>query len=333
MKQNNKIKTITLIGILLLFISVILSITYGAKSVGLSDVIDALLGRNLEDYNVNVVQARLPRTLFGIIAGASLSVSGVLMQSITRNPIADPSILGVNTGASLFIVFGISFFNIQSKLSYIGLAFVGALLTSIFVYRLASLGYSGATPIKLAISGAAISTALSSLISIIVMPDSSVMTSFRFWQIGSIGGTSTDDILLLLPFTVLAIVVSFLLSDNLDTMLLSEETAIALGLNIGRTRILAALCGVLLCACTTALAGPISFIGLMIPHLIRSSIGSSHKPLIILSGIYGGAILIISDVLGRILGAPGELESGIMTALIGAPVFIYIIRKAKLQSL
>ena len=116
-------------------------------------------------------------------------------------------------------------------------------------------------------------------------------------------------------------------------MLLSEETAIALGLNIGRTRILAALCGVLLCACTTALAGPISFIGLMIPHLIRSSIGSSHKPLIILSGIYGGAILIISDVLGRILGAPGELESGIMTALIGAPVFIYIIRKAKLQSL
>ncbi|MDC7279689.1 iron ABC transporter permease [Butyrivibrio fibrisolvens] len=333
MKQNNKIKTITLIGILLLFISVILSITYGAKSVGLSDVIDALLGRNLEDYNVNVVQARLPRTLFGIIAGASLSISGVLMQSITRNPIADPSILGVNTGASLFIVFGISFFNIQSKLSYIGLAFVGALLTSIFVYRLASLGYSGATPIKLAISGAAISTALSSLISIIVMPDSSVMTSFRFWQIGSIGGTSTDDILLLLPFTVLAIVVSFLLSDNLDTMLLSEETAIALGLNIGRTRILAALCGVLLCACTTALAGPISFIGLMIPHLIRSSIGSSHKPLIILSGIYGGAILIISDVLGRILGAPGELESGIMTALIGAPVFIYIIRKAKLQSL
>ncbi|SCZ77357.1 iron complex transport system permease protein [Pseudobutyrivibrio xylanivorans] len=333
MKQNNKIKTITLIGILLLFISVILSITYGAKSVGLSDVIDALLGRNLEDYNVNVVQARLPRTLFGIIAGASLSISGVLMQSITRNPIADPSILGVNTGASLFIVFGISFFNIQSKLSYIGLAFVGALLTSIFVYRLASLGYSGATPIKLAISGAAISTALSSLISIIVMPDSSVMTSFRFWQIGSIGGTSTDDILLLLPFTVLAIVVSFLLSDNLDTMLLSEETAIALGLNIGRTRILAALCGVLLCACTTALAGPISFIGLMIPHLIRSSIGSSHKPLIILSGIYGGAILIISDVLGRILGTPGELESGIMTALIGAPVFIYIIRKAKLQSL
>ncbi|SDH49290.1 iron complex transport system permease protein [Pseudobutyrivibrio sp. 49] len=333
MKQNNKIKTITLIGILLLFISVILSITYGAKSVGLPDVIDALLGRNLEDYNVNVVQARLPRTLFGIIAGASLSISGVLMQSITRNPIADPSILGVNTGASLFIVFGISFFNIQSKLSYIGLAFVGALLTSIFVYRLASLGYSGATPIKLAISGAAISTALSSLISIIVMPDSSVMTSFRFWQIGSIGGTSTDDILLLLPFTVLAIVVSFLLSDNLDTMLLSEETAIALGLNIGRTRILAALCGVLLCACTTALAGPISFIGLMIPHLIRSSIGSSHKPLIILSGIYGGAILIISDVLGRILGAPGELESGIMTALIGAPVFIYIIRKAKLQSL
>ncbi len=333
MKQSNKIKAITIIGITLLLISVFLSITYGAKSVGLSDVWNAILGKNPDSYNVNVVQARLPRTFFGIIAGASLSISGVLMQSITRNPIADPSILGVNTGASLFIVFGISFFNIQSKLSYMGLAFIGALLTSLFVYRLASMGYSGATPIKLAISGAAISTALSSLISIIVMPDSSVMTTYRFWQIGSIGGTSMDDIMLLLPFTILAIIVSFLLSGNLDTMLLSEETAKSLGLNIAGTRILAALCGVLLCACTTALAGPISFIGLMIPHLIRSSIGSTHKPLIILSGIYGGGILLISDVLGRILGAPGELESGIMTALIGAPVFVYIIRKAKLQSL
>lgn len=333
LKQNNKLTLITIFGIIILLVSVVLSITYGAKSVGLSDVIDAITGNNTSSYNVNVVQARIPRTLFGIIAGAALSISGVLMQSITRNPIADPSILGVNTGASLFIVCGISFFNIQSKGAYILFAFAGAMLTALFVYRLANMGYGGATPIKLAISGAAISTALSSLISIVVMPDSSVMTTFRFWQIGSIGGTSINDILLLLPFALVAVCISLLMSHNLDAMLLSDETAKSLGLNINQTRAIAAICGVLLCATTTALAGPISFVGLMIPHLIRGLIGSAHKPLIICSGIYGGAVLIFADILGRVLGNPGELESGIMTALIGAPVFIYIIRKAKLQSL
>ena len=169
LKQNNKLTFITIFGIIILLISVVLSITYGAKSVGLSDVIDAITGNNTSSYNVNVVQARIPRTLFGIIAGAALSISGVLMQSITRNPIADPSILGVNTGASLFIVCGISFFNIQSKWTYILFAFAGAMLTALFVYRLANMGYGGATPIKLAISGAAVSTALTSLISIFVM--------------------------------------------------------------------------------------------------------------------------------------------------------------------
>ncbi|MBE5919630.1 MAG: iron ABC transporter permease [Pseudobutyrivibrio ruminis] len=332
MKQN-KITIVFTIGIIVLILSVIVSITYGAKAVGLSDIIDGILGRNTDSFNANVVAARIPRTIFGLIAGASLSIAGVLMQSITRNPIADPSILGVNTGASLFIVIGIAFFNIQSKIAYMGIAFVGALITALFVYNLASLGNGGATPIKLAISGAAVSTALTSLISIFVMPDSSVMTTFRFWQIGSIGGTTNTDILLLLPFTIAAIVISLMLSSNLDTMLLSEETAKALGLNIGLTRGIAAICGVILCSTTTALAGPISFIGLMIPHLIRAIVGSNHKILILSSGIYGGAILIISDVLGRILGRPGELESGIMTALIGAPVFIYLIRKAKLQSL
>jgi iron complex transport system permease protein len=331
--QNKKLLFVYLIGIILLCISILLSITYGAKSVGISHIIDGVLGRNLDDYNVNVVQARIPRTIFGIIAGASLSISGVLMQSITRNPIADPSILGVNTGASLFIVIGIAFLNIQSKLAFIGLSFFGALLTAVFVYRLASLGYGGATPIKLAISGAAVSTALSSIVSLVMMPDSSVMTAFRFWQIGSIGGVSMEDILLLLPFACLAIATSLLLSGNLDTLVLSEETAKSLGLHVNRTRAIAAFCGVMLCATTTALAGPISFIGLMVPHLIRAIIGSNHKSLIITSGLYGSSVLVISDVLGRILGRPGELESGIMTALIGAPVFVFIIRKAKLQSL
>lgn len=331
--SNKKIILTYGLGIAILILTLLISITYGVKSVGLSDVIRAFTETNSTDYNVNIVQARIPRSLFGLIAGAALSISGVLMQSITRNPIADPSILGVNTGASLFIVIGITFFNIQSKLSYIGLAFTGAILAALFVYKLASAGYGGPTPIKLAIAGAATSTALSSFVSLIVMPNSSVMTTYRFWQIGSIGGTTYEDILLILPFIVFAIIVSFFLSDNLNTLLLSEDTATALGLNVNHTKAIATICGVLLCATVTALAGPISFVGLMVPHIVRMIIGNNHVSLITCSGLYGASLLLISDVLGRLLGRPGELETGIMTAIIGGPIFIFIIRKAKVQSL
>ena len=331
--SSKKVALAYSLGIVILILSMFIGLTYGVKSVGLSDVIQAFTNSNSTDYNVNIVQARIPRAIFGLLAGAALSISGVLMQSITKNPIADPSILGVNTGASLFIVIGITFFNIQSKLSYIGLAFTGAVITAFFVYKLASAGYGGPTPIKLAIAGAATSTALSAFVSLIVMPNSSVMTTFRFWQIGSIGGASFEDVILVIPFIVFAIIVSLLLSDNLNTLLLSEDTAIALGLNVNRTKAIAAVCGVMLCACITALAGPISFVGLMVPHLVRMIIGTNHRTLIVCSGIYGGVILLISDVLGRVLGRPGELETGIMTAFIGGPVFIYIIRKAKVQSL
>ena len=331
--NSKKTQLAYIIGISILILALFISITYGVKSVGLSDVIDAFIDSNSTDYNVNIVQVRIPRSVFGLIAGAALSISGLLMQSITKNPIADPSILGVNTGASLFIVIGITFFNLQSKLSYIGVSFIGAIITALFVYKLASAGYGGPTPIKLAIAGAATSTALSSFVSLIVMPNSSVMTTYRFWQIGSIGGTSFDDIKLVLPFILIGIILSILLSNNLDTILLAEDTATALGLNVNRTKAIAAFSGVLLCATVTALAGPISFVGLMVPHIIRMVLCSNHLHLICLSGIYGASILLISDVLGRILGRPGELETGIMTAIIGGPIFIIIIRKAKVQSL
>ncbi len=331
--QNKKVFMIYLAGILLLALAMFLSVAYGVKSVSLSDVIRAFTEKAPIDYNVNVVQARIPRTIFGLLAGASLSISGVLMQSITRNPVADPSILGVNTGASLFIVAGISFFHIQSKLSYIGVAFLGALLAALLVYRLASLGYGGPTPIKLAISGAAVSTALSSLVSLIVMPDSSVMTTFRFWQIGSVGGVDTSDILWVLPILACCVVCSLFLSGQLNALQLSEETATALGVNVNRVKALAAVCGVFLCATITALAGPISFVGLMVPHIIRMILGSDHVNLICAGAIYGGVILILADVVGRILGAPGELETGIMTAMMGGPIFVFIVRKARVQSL
>lgn len=323
--------------LLLLLISLVLcmivSVSYGARTLKFQSILAAFgIGSGLE-YEVNVVQARIPRTLFGIIAGAALGISGALMQALTRNPIADPSILGINTGASLFVVCGISFFHISSNGQYIWLAFIGAALTSVAVYGLASIGGGGVTPIKLALSGAAAGTALQSLVNTVMLPDTQVMTRFRFWQTGSIGGVTWDDIWALWPYLAVGFLASLILAPALNTLALGDETATSLGLNVSLVRGISALAGVLLCASVTALAGPIGFVGLMIPNLMRLVLGPDMRWIMPTSALGGGVLLLCADVLGRLLGSPGELEVGIVTAMLGAPVFIYIVRKAKVREL
>lgn len=200
MKKQHFILTV-LLSFSCLALCVLASIACGAKSVGFPVVIQSILGIGEKTFETSVVMARVPRTVFGILAGAALAVSGALMQAVTRNPIADPSILGVNTGASLFVVCGIAFLHISTGLEYIWLAFAGAALTAILVYGLASIGNGGATPLKLALAGAAASTALQSLVNTVMLPSSQVMDQFRFWQTGSIGGAGWGEIRLLLPFS------------------------------------------------------------------------------------------------------------------------------------
>lgn len=332
MKQRKNILLLLLLtGLLLLCVTA--SVTCGAKQVELRNVLAALGFGEGDAYEMSVVQARIPRTVFGMIAGAALAMSGGLMQSLTRNPIADPSILGVNTGASLFVVCGISFLHISSSAQYIWLAFAGAALTAVCVYGLASVGYGGATPMKLALAGAAASTALQSLVNTVMLPDSQVMDSFRFWQIGSIGGATWSDIKLLWPFLLAGFVFCLLLGAPLNTLALGDDVATGLGLNVKLVRGMAALAGVLLCASTTALAGPIGFVGLMVPHFIRLLIGPDMRWTLPISAVGGAALMLLADLLGRLLGNPGELEVGIMTAMLGAPVFILIVRKAKVSAL
>lgn len=331
--NKKKMYFVYCIMIVLLLICAFLSIACGVKSVGIQSIIGAFIPNDAPALEVNIVQARIPRTVFGILAGAALGISGLLMQSITRNPIADPSILGVNTGASLFVVCGIAFFHIQSGNQYIWLAFIGAALTAILVYGLASVGTGGATPIRLALAGAAASTALQSLVNTIMLPNTQVMDQFRFWQVGSISGASWQDIRLISPYLVVGFLLAFFMVPSLNTLALGDDVATGLGVNVMIVRGLSALAAVLLCASVTALAGPISFIGLMVPHLICAFVGPDLKKIMPLSAICGACVLLISDVLGRILGRPGELESGIITALIGGPVFIVIIRKVKVRSL
>lgn len=328
MKTKRNVIAICL-GLGLLALSILLSIANGAKSIALSDVVDFVIGNEIDSFDANVIQGRIPRTVFGIFAGAALGVSGTLMQAITRNPIADPSILGVNTGASLFVVIGIAFFHISSGTEYILLAFAGAMLTAILVYGIASAGYGGATPIKLGLAGAATSTALSSLINTIMLPDSRVMDQFRFWQVGSIGGTGWNEIGYVAGYIVIGIFIAICLTPALNTMALGEEVATSLGVKVKLVRGIAAFAGVLLCASVTAFAGPIGFVGLMIPHMMRLLLGPDYRILVPMSAVGGSCLLLLADVIGRVAGRPGELEVGVVTAILGAPIFIGIVRKVK----
>lgn len=332
MKMNKKI-AIIMGSLIVLLICVILSLSLGAKSIEWKTVVRTLLGTAASGFEESVICARIPRTVFGILAGAALGVSGALMQAITRNPIADPSILGVNTGASLFVVCGIAFFHISTGNQYIWLAFVGAMVTAILVYGLAAAGHGGATPIKLALAGAAASTALQSLVNTVMLPNTHVMDQFRFWQVGSISAAGWSDIRLVIPYFSVGFIISVAMAPSLNTLALGDEAATGLGLNVVRVRTISALAGVLLCAAATALAGPIGFVGLMVPHLMRLLFGPDLTKIIPMSAVGGACLLLLADVVGRLLGWPGELESGIITAMAGAPVFIFIIRKVKVRTL
>ncbi len=328
-------KIIILVGcsVFSLLLCILASLAFGARYVNILDIMDILIHSKKTSLIEVVVHERIPRTVFGIMAGAALGVSGALMQAITRNPIADPSILGVNTGASLFVVSGMAFFHIGSFSHYIWLALMGAAVTSLFVYGIGSLGYGGATPIKLALAGAATSAALSSVVSAVILPRTEVMNAFRFWQVGSISGATWEGIYTVLPFLIVGLLMGLLVSPALDALALGDDVATGLGVRTGAIRLSGALSGVLLCGATTALAGPIGFVGLMVPHTMRLICGPNLRLVIPMSAIGGAILLTISDVLGRLIGSPGELESGIVTSFLGAPILIIIAMRAKVRTL
>ena len=330
---NKKFVFSIILCLALLSIMVIFSISLGAKSIAFSKVADVLLGNDPDSLEAAIILQRIPRSVFGILAGGALGISGALMQSITRNPIADPSILGVNTGASLFVVVGIAFFNITVAYQYIWLAIIGAGVTAVFVYSVASMGKDGATPLKLALSGSAVSIVLGSLVSTIMLPNNRVMEAFRFWQVGSIGSATWENIMLISPFLIVGFIISMFISGYLNNLALGDEAATALGTNVVMTRTIGALSSVLLCGATTALAGPIGFVGLIIPHIIRLIFGSEMSKMLPLSFLGSAILMLISDIIGRIISLPGETEVGIVTAVIGAPVFILAIRKGRVKSL
>jgi len=310
------------------------SVMVGASSIAPGTVLTAFLHFDPADtQHLVIVEKRLPRTLIGLLVGIALGLAGTAAQGLTRNPIADPGILGVSFGASLFVVLGISIVGVSSLSGYVWFAFAGAAIASVLVFSVASLGRDGATPVKLALVGSAVSAACGSLITAIVLSDTQVLNSVRFWQVGAIAGRGYDVLWQMLPTFLIGAILALVLGRQLNGLALGDDVARGLGQRIGVTRLLGAAAIVLLCGSATAAAGPIAFVGLAVPHIVRVFTGSDYRRVLLVSAIVGPIMLIACDILGRVIAPPGELEVGIVTAFVGAPFFIALVRRRKLPTL
>lgn len=310
----------------------VLSVTFGARDVSAADVWAGLSG-SVDTASAAAVAKRVPRTLLAILVGAALAVSGAVLQGATRNPLADPQILGINGGAGLAIVIGIAFFGLGSATSYIWVGMIGAGAAAVMVYAVGSLGRGGATPLRLALAGAVTAVAFSSVTSAILLPRINVMNEFRFWQIGGVGGATVDAILQVLPFLAVGLVVCLASATALNTLALGDELAAGLGARVRTARLVSTAGAVILCGAATAVAGPIGFVGLIVPHMIRLVVGVDHRWLLPLSALGGAALLTLADVIGRVVARPEEIEVGIVTALVGAPFFIALVRRQRMRAL
>lgn len=310
----------------------VLSISVGSRPVSWEQIIAALGGAqsNLDEAAVG---QRIPRTALALLVGAALGVAGGVMQGVTRNPLADPGILGVNMGASLAIVIGIAWFGLASASGYIWVAILGAAVAAVFVYAIGSLGRGGATPLKLALAGAATSAALVSFVTAIYLPRGDIADNVRSWLIGGVGGATWPSVSLVLPFLVVGFAISLLSARSLNTLALGDELAAGLGERVAIARGFAALGAVLLCGAATAGAGPIAFVGLVVPHACRLLVGVDHRWLLPFSAIAGAGLVVASDVVGRVIARPAEIDVGIITALVGGPFFVAIVRRQKVKSL
>jgi iron complex transport system permease protein len=310
------------------------SITVGARPITLETVWTALTAFDPDSTDHRIIwDLRLPRTVIGLAVGAALGLSGAVLQGATRNPLADPSILGINAGAAVFVVLGVAVFGITQLSTYVWLAFIGAGVAMLVVYSVASLGREGATPIKLALAGAAMTAAMQSVTNAILLTSPRTLDEIRFWQVGSLVGRDMDIFIQVAPFLAVGIVLALASGRMLDGLSMGEDVARSLGQNVGRSRATAGLAAVILAGAATAAAGPITFVGLTVPHVARAMTGPNYRWILPYSMLLAPILLLGADVIGRVIAPPGEVQVGIITAFLGAPFFIALVRRRKLASL
>ncbi|MCX4802442.1 FecCD family ABC transporter permease [Streptomyces sp. NPDC058682] len=309
----------------------VVSIAVGAKQMSLDEVWHGLFAYAGTPSDVVVRDLRIPRTLLGLMVGLGLGLSGAVMQALTRNPLAEPGILGVNAGAAAAVVSAISFFGASSLNEFVWWAFLGAAFVSVLVYVLG--GSRSATPVRLALAGTAASAALVGYINAVQLMDSKALDKLRFWTVGSLASANMDTVRQVAPFLLVGAVLALVLGRPLNAMAMGDDTARALGAHLTRTRIGAMVAITLLCGAATAACGPIVFIGLMVPHLVRAFTGPDMRWVLAYSAVLSPALLLGSDIIGRVVTRPAELQVGVVTALIGGPVFIYLVRRKRMAQL
>ena len=317
--------------VLLLVVVVVASLTIGARPLSFDEVLGALFAPRHGDVDQVVVrELRVPRTVIGLMAGAALALVGAILQGVTRNPIADPGLLGINAGASFAVVLAISVFGIVSPSGFVWFAFAGAALAAVIVFVVGSRGRDGSTPVKLALTGAAVTAAFTPLITIVLLSGLDTLNRFRFWSVGALVGRPLDTAGAVWPFLVVGILLAAILARRLNLLALGDDVARGLGDRPAVTHALAAVAVVVLAGTATALAGPIALIGLVVPHVARRMTGPDYRWVLAFCLTLGPVLLLSADVIGRVVVAPAELEAGIVSAFIGAPLLIAIIRRAKL---
>jgi iron complex transport system permease protein len=314
------------LGLLMLLVCLILSITQGAADIPVGKILAALFAFDGSREHLIIATVRLPRSLIAILVGAALAVAGAIMQGLTRNPLADPGILALESGAAVAVVLGISFFNAPSQGSFTGLAFIGAGVTAVVVYFLASLGRGGLTPLNLTIAGAAVSALLSSVTTAILILNQRTLEEIRFWLAGSIAGADFALCLQVLPFILVGLVLAFVLGRQITILNLGEDVAKGLGQQTTWVKVIAAVSVMLLAGSSVAVAGPIGFVGLVVPHMVRFFVGVDYRWILPYAAILGAILLLLADMSARLLIAPPELPVGVMTAIIGGLFFIYLAR-------
>ncbi|MFF7547045.1 FecCD family ABC transporter permease [Streptomyces canus] len=319
-----------LVSVVILVLVAMASIAVGAKGLSVEEVWHGLF-QDTGTYGDVVVADRLSRTVLGLLAGAALGLSGAVLQALTRNPLADPGLLGINAGASAAVVTAITFFGVTSLSGYVWFAFLGAAAVGALVWFLG--GSRGATPVRLALAGTAISAALYGYLQAVMITDDQALNKMRFWTVGSLSSANNSTILQVLPFLAAGSLLALALARPLNAMEMGDDTAKALGANLNRTRALAMLSATVLCGAATAACGPIVFVGLMVPHIVRSFTGPDLRWILPYATILSPVLLLGSDVVGRLVARPAELQVGIVTAIIGGPVFIFLVRRRRTAQL
>jgi ABC-type Fe3+-siderophore transport system permease subunit len=310
------------------------SVAIGTRAMGLGEVWRALLDSGLADEEAVIVRRlRVPRTALGLLVGLALGVAGALMQGHTRNPLGDPGLLGVTAGASLAVVLAIALLGIASPAGYVWFAFAGALAGTVAVYAIGSAGRGGATPVTLALAGAALSALLYGLVRAVLVSDQQTLDSYRFWVVGALAGRGADVAWQVAPFIAAGLLLAVLNAPALNLLGLGEDVARGLGQRIWVARLVGLTAITLLAGAATAACGPIAFVGLVVPHAVRAVTGPDHRWLVPCSGLAGAVLLLVADVVGRVVVRPGELQVGIVLALVGGPFFIALVRRRRTASL